>query len=87
MTTLGMDTDAARNASNDLQGGADQITGLAQRLDGLLMGLEWVGPDAERVRASWQDQERRQLDSTAEHLVWDATAAMETLVRSLEDAS
>lgn len=68
MTTLGMDTDAARTASNDLQGGADQITGLAQRLDGLLMGLEWVGPDAERVRASWQEQERRQLDSTAEHL-------------------
>jgi len=68
VTTLGMDTDAARTASDDLQGGADQITGLAQRLDGLLMGLEWVGPDAERVRASWQEQERRRLDSTAEHL-------------------
>ncbi|SDC84439.1 hypothetical protein [Nocardioides lianchengensis] len=81
MTTLGMDTDAARNASNDLQGGADQITGLAQRLDGLLMQLEWNGPDAERVRASWQEQERRQLDSTAEHLT-----SLVTLIRQEADA-
>ena len=36
---------------------------------GLLMGLEWNGPDAERVRASWQEQERRHLDTTAEHLM------------------
>lgn len=81
MTTLGMDTDAARNASNDLQGGADQITGLAQRLDGLLMGLDWVGPDAERVRSSWQEQERRQLDTTAEHLT-----ALVALIRQEADA-
>jgi hypothetical protein len=67
--THGMDTEAARNASNDLEGGADQITGLAQRLDGLLMNLEWFGSDAERVRASWQGQERRSLDSTAAHLL------------------
>lgn len=81
MTTLGMDTDAARVASNDLQGGADQITGLAQRLDGLLMGLDWVGPDAERVRASWQEQERRQLDTTAEHLT-----SLVALIRQEADA-
>jgi pimeloyl-ACP methyl ester carboxylesterase len=76
-----MDTEAARNASNDLEGGADQIVGLAQRLDGLLMDLEWTGPDAERTRASWQDQERRQLDLTAEHL-----RGLVTLIRQEADA-
>lgn len=81
MTTLGMDTDAARSASNELEGGADQIVGLAQRLDGLLMDLEWNGPDAERTRASWQDQERRSLDLTAEHL-----RGLVTLIRQEADA-
>ena len=81
MTTLGMDTEAARLASNDLEGGADQIRGLAQRLDAALLGLDWSGSDAERVRASWQEQERRQLDLAAEHL-----HGLVTLLRREADA-
>lgn len=70
MTTVthGMDTVAGRQAGDQVQGGSDQIRELAQRLDSVIMGFDWTGTDAERVRASWQEQERPALDQTAQHL-------------------
>lgn len=66
--THGMDTDAGRQAGTEIQQGADRITELAQRLDLVLMSFDWTGLDAERVRASWREQQRPALDATAQHL-------------------
>lgn len=70
MTTVthGMDTAAGRQAGEQIRGGSDEIRDLTQRLDAVLMGFDWTGTDAERVRASWHEQERPALDATAQHL-------------------
>jgi len=46
--TLGMDTVAGREAGEQLAHGSQQIAELAQRLDTVVMALEWAGMDAER---------------------------------------
>lgn len=66
--THGMDTVAGRQAGDRIREGSDHIIELAQRLDAVIMGLDWTGADADRVRASWQDHERPALDRTAQHL-------------------
>ncbi|HEY0949632.1 hypothetical protein [Nocardioides sp.] len=66
--THGMDTLAGRQAGDRIREGSDQIIEIARRLDAALMSLDWSGSDADRVRASWQDQERPALDRTAQHL-------------------
>lgn len=66
--THGMDTVAGKQAGDQLRQGSDQIIEIAQRLDAVLMSFDWTGTDADRVRASWQEQERPALDATAQHL-------------------
>lgn len=66
--THGMDTVTGRQAGDRVREGSDQIVELAQRLDAVVMGLDWTGADADRVRAGWQDHERPALDRTAQPL-------------------
>ena len=63
--TLGMDTVAGRAAGEQLAHGSQQIAELAQRLDTVVMALEWAGMDAERYRSDWRDLQRPTLDATA----------------------
>ena len=63
--TLGMDTVAGRQAGEQLAHGSAQIAELAQRLDVVVMALEWAGMDAERYRSDWRDLQRPTLDATA----------------------
>ena len=63
--TLGMDTVAGRQAGEQLAHGSAQIAELAQRLDTVVMALEWAGMDAERYRSDWRDLQRPTLDATA----------------------
>ena len=66
--THGMDTAAGRMAGEQLDTGAQEIRELAGRLDALLHSFDWTGSDAERVRETWQVQERPDLDAAAGHL-------------------
>lgn len=66
--THGMDTAAGRVAGEQLDTGAQEIRELAGRLDALLHSFDWTGSDAERVRETWQVQERPDLDAAAGHL-------------------
>ncbi len=63
--TLGMDTVAGRQAGEQLDHGSQQIAELAQRLDTVVMTLEWVGLDADRYQSDWRDRQRPTLDATA----------------------
>ena len=60
-----MDTVAGRQAGAQLAHGSAQIAELAQRLDTVVMALEWVGMDADRYQSDWRDQQRPTLDATA----------------------
>ena len=64
-STLGMDTVAGRQAGEQLAHGSAQIAELAQRLDTVVMALEWVGMDADRYQSDWRDRQRPTLDATA----------------------
>jgi hypothetical protein len=60
-----MDTVAGRQAGEQLAQGSQQIAELAQRIDTVVMALEWAGMDAERYRSDWRDLQRPSLDATA----------------------
>lgn len=75
--THGMDTDGGRQASTQLETGAQEIREIAARLDGLLHAFEWTGQDADRVRDSWRIQERPSLDNAASHLAGIAALVLQ----------
>jgi hypothetical protein len=80
-STLGMDTVAGRQAGEQLAHGSAQIAELAQRLDMVVMALEWAGMDADRYRSDWRDQQRPTLDATARLL-----SEVAALIRGEADA-
>jgi pimeloyl-ACP methyl ester carboxylesterase len=79
--THGMDTDAGRQAGDEIDQGSQRITELAQQLDTILHGFEWVGTDADRSRDTWQTSGRPALETTAQHL-----SALAVLLRREADA-
>jgi hypothetical protein len=76
-----MDTVAGRQAGDQLDHGSQQIAELAQRLDTVVMALEWAGLDADRYRSDWHDHQRPTLDATALLL-----ARVAALIRGEADA-
>ncbi len=80
-STLGMDTVAGRQAGEQLAHGSAQIAELAQRLDSVVMTLEWIGMDADRYQSDWRDRQRPTLDATARLL-----SEVAALIRGEADA-
>lgn len=66
--THGMDTASGRAAGQTLSQGADQLEALAVRLDGIVTGFYWTGPDADQTRSAWTHQHRPQLTRASVHL-------------------
>lgn len=66
--THGMDTAAGRIAGETLGQGADQLEALAVRLDGVVNGFYWTGPDADETRSAWTHQHRPQLTRASFYL-------------------
>jgi hypothetical protein len=61
MTMKGMDIDAGRQSATVISNGAQQLEQLTQQLTSSLEGFQWVGPDAERTRSTWQSEHRTAL--------------------------
>jgi hypothetical protein len=68
MTMKGMDIEAGRQSATVISQGASQLEQLTQQLTSSLEGFQWVGPDAERTRSTWQSEHRTQLTNITQAL-------------------
>ena len=63
MTWRGMDTESVQSLSSDLRdAGARGARSSRARLEGRLVGTEWIGQDATRFREDWQTRLRPTLE-------------------------
>lgn len=51
---LGMDVEAIRALSTQLQNASDQITQAANQINSALSNAQWTGTDANSFRSDWQ---------------------------------
>lgn len=65
MAMKGMDVEAGRQSAQQINQGAQELEALTGRLTQVIEGFEWIGPDAERTRQSWQSDYRTMLAQVA----------------------
>ncbi|MEO9325568.1 hypothetical protein ABFT23_18905 [Nocardioides sp. C4-1] len=53
MAMKGMDVEAGRQASTQINQGSQELEALTGRMTQVIQGFEWIGPDADRTRDSW----------------------------------
>jgi uncharacterized protein YukE len=75
MAFEGMDIDAVRILASSMDGSAEQITTLMQRLTQQLQSTDWRGPDRERFLSNWQGQHVPQLNNVVNGLRDASTCA------------
>lgn len=68
MSFMGADTDALRGQAQLTGDGAGKLDELLSRLDGLVMGVQWLGPDADAFRDLWSSSARMQFQQSAQEL-------------------
>ena len=61
MAMKGMDVEGGRQSAQQINQGASELEALTGRLTQVIEGFEWVGPDAERTRQTWQSEYRPML--------------------------
>lgn len=65
---LGADTEALRRQAGRTGDGSVRIEDLLARLDAVVSGVEWIGPDADAFRDRWSGEAREQLRRVIEAL-------------------
>jgi hypothetical protein len=68
MAIKGMDVDAGKTAAQQVTQCAQDLEALNGRATQCVEGFEWIGPDAERVRGSWQSDYRTRLAQVTQAL-------------------
>ena len=61
MTMKGMNVEAGRQSATQIAQGAGELEQLTARLSQVIEGFEWIGPDADRTRQTWQSDHRTML--------------------------
>ena len=61
MTMKGMDIEAGRQSATQIQQGSSELEQLTNTLTQSLEGFQWIGPDADRTRQTWQSEHRTAL--------------------------
>ena len=61
MTMKGMDIEAGRQSAQTIQQGSSELEQLTNTLTQSLEGFQWIGPDADRTRQTWQSEHRTAL--------------------------
>jgi hypothetical protein len=54
MAMKGMDVEAGRQASQQINQGSQELEALSGRMTQVIDGFEWIGPDADRTRDTWK---------------------------------
>jgi hypothetical protein len=68
MTMKGMDIEAGRQSAQVIQQGSSELEQLTNTLTQSLEGFQWIGPDADRTRQTWQSEHRTALTTIAQAL-------------------
>lgn len=68
MAMKGMDIEGGRQSAQQITQGAGELEQLTVRLTQSLESFEWVGPDAERTRGSWNSEYRAMLTQVVAQL-------------------
>ncbi|MFW6776156.1 hypothetical protein ACOACO_17880 [Nocardioides sp. CPCC 205120] len=68
MAMKGMDIEGGRQSAQQITQGAGELEQLTGRLTQSLESFEWVGPDAERTRTSWNSEYRAMLTQVVAQL-------------------
>ena len=53
MALKGMDVEAGRQASQQINQGSQELEALSGKLTQVIQGFDWIGPDADRTRDTW----------------------------------
>jgi uncharacterized phage infection (PIP) family protein YhgE len=61
MAMKGMDIEAGRQSAQTIAQGASQLEQLTAQLTNSLTQFEWIGPDADRTRQTWESEHRTHL--------------------------
>ncbi len=76
----GMDINAVRTLSKQLQSRADEIRTMSQQLTSQLESTPWVGPDRDQFHGDWSGQYSTSLNAVVSGLE-------EAAVRALQNAT
>ncbi|QIG42173.1 hypothetical protein G5V58_04800 [Nocardioides anomalus] len=68
MTMKGMDIEAGRQSAQTIQQGSQELEQLTNTLTQSLESFQWIGPDADRTRQSWQSEHRTALTNISQAL-------------------
>lgn len=86
MALVGADVEALRALARTLSQAAERLEAMTSSLNGALSRVQWVGQDAERFRADWQQLSRAQVTAAATALR-DAAQALQRNALEQEQAS
>lgn len=68
MAMKGMDVEAGRQASQQITQGSQELEALTGRMTQAITNFEWVGPDADRTRETWNGDYVTQLRNVVQSL-------------------
>ena len=68
MAMKGMDVEAGRQASQQITQGSQELEALTGRMTQVIQGFDWIGPDADRTRDTWNGDYVTQLQRVAQSL-------------------
>ena len=68
MTMKGMDIEAGRQSVQTIQQGSQELEQLTNTLTQSLESFQWIGPDADRTRQTWQSEHRTALTNISQAL-------------------
>jgi hypothetical protein len=68
MAMKGMDVEAGRQASQQINQGSQDLDSLSQRMTQVIQSFDWIGPDADRTRESWQSDYVSMLGKVSQSL-------------------
>lgn len=68
MAMKGMDVEAGRQASQQINQGSQELEALTGKMTQVIQGFDWIGPDADRTRDSWSSDYVTMLQKVSQSL-------------------
>ena len=68
MALKGMDVEAGRQASQQINQGSQELEALSGKMTQVIQGFDWIGPDADRTRDTWSSDYVTMLQKVTQSL-------------------